>query len=295
MHPDAWPAFAAAVEAFTAGEYARAAAGARAAAAADTSSLLATAAAVYLERLATKGKEGVYISGEAFGTFIRGGGNLPLYAAVSAALREIYAEQRGAVLLDVGVGDGLALLPALTPAVARVDLVEPSAQMLARATADLAARTIPFRAFPLSIQELAGRAHPEARWALAQATFSLQSVPPDERRAALAWLRAHAGRLLIAEFDPPAFADDRAPARLAHIAARYEQGLAEYAGDGGLVAQGFLMPVLFGNFDPTAARTNYEQPIAAWEEDLRAAGFTRVARRHLYDYWWTPAYLLDAG
>lgn len=295
MHPDAWPAFAAAVDAFAAGEYARAAAGARAAAAADTSSLLATAAAVYLERLATEGKEGVYVSGEAFGAFIRGGGNLSLYAAVSAALRQVYAEQRDAVLLDVGVGDGMALLPALTPDVARVDLVEPSAQMLGRTTAALAARTIPFRAFPLSIQEFAGRAHPEARWPLAQATFSLQSVPPDERRAALAWMRARAGRLLIAEFDPPAFADDRAPERLAHIAARYEQGLAEYAGDGGLVAQGFLMPVFFGNFDPTAARTNYEQPIAAWEADLRAAGFTEVARRQLYDYWWAPAYLLDAA
>ncbi|HMQ31771.1 MAG TPA: class I SAM-dependent methyltransferase [Chloroflexaceae bacterium] len=293
MHDAAWPSFTAAVAAFAAGDLGRAAEAARRASAADPASLLAAEAAAYLERLATGGGEGVYAGGEAFGAFIRGGGNLPLYAAVSAALANAYTPYRALALLDVGVGDGMALLPALTPGVARVDLVEPSAPMLGRATAALAERGVPFRAFPMGVLQFAERAR--ARWELAQATFSLQSLTPEDRRAALAWLRAHADRLLVAEFDAPALAAGLDPARVAHIAARYELGLAEYAGDGALVAQGFLMPVFFGNFDPTAARTNYEQPIAAWEDDLRAAGFARVARRHLFDYWWAPAYLLDAS
>lgn len=293
MHHDAWPHLADAVAAFAAGERRLAAEAARRARAADPASRLAAEAAVYLERLAAGGGESVYASGEAFGAFIRGGGNLPLYAAVSAALAEAYAPYQGLALLDVGVGDGMALLPALTPNIARVDLVEPSAPMLSRTTAALAERGVPFRAFHTGVLQFAERAR--ERWELAQATFSLQSLTPGDRRAALAWLRAQADRLLIAEFDVPELGDGLDPRRLAHIAERYEQGLAEYDGDGGLVAQGFLMPVFFGYFDPTAARTNYEQPIAAWEEDLRAAGFARVDRRHLYDYWWAPAYLLDAS
>lgn len=292
MNSEAWAHFGGAVAAFAAGEAGRGAELAAAAAALDPGSLLAEEAATYLGRLAMAGGEGVYVSGEAFGAFIRGGGNQPLYAAVSAALREAYTPYASLALLDVGVGDGMALLPALTPNIARVDLVEPSAPMLGRATAELAAREVAFRAFLLSIQAFAERT--AARWELAQATFSLQSLVPDERRAALGWLREHADRLLLVEFDPPDLGEGLAPGRLAHIAARYEEGLAEYRGDGGLVAQGFLLPVFFGNFDPSAARTNYEQPIAAWEADLRGAGFTRIERRQLYDYWWAPAYLLDA-
>lgn len=293
MHAPAWPAFTSAVAAFAAGDHSAAAGHARDGAAADPASALAAEAAAYLGRLAGRGPEGVYVSGEAFGAFIRGGGNLPLYAAVSAALRDAYAGYDGLALLDVGVGDGMALLPALAPSIARVDLVEPSAAMLGRATTALAGRGVPFRAFPVGVLEFAARA--EARWELAQATFSLQSLTPDDRRAALAWLRGRVGRLLVAEFDVPDLGEGLDPRRLAHFAARYELGLAEYAGDGGLVAQGFLMPVFFGYFDPGAARANYEQPIAAWESDLRLAGFARVERRRLFDYWWAPAYLLDAS
>jgi len=61
-----------------------------------------------------------------------------------------------------------------------------------------------------------------------------------------------------------------------------------------LVAQGFLMPVMFGYFDPTAARTNYEQPLQAWVVQLQAAGFCQVSPRLLCPCWWAPAYLLDA-
>jgi hypothetical protein len=250
------------------------------------------AAATYLATIATRGQQNVYLAPEAFGAFIRGGGNLPLYQATSAALRARYQEYATLSLLDIGVGDGLALLPALTDTVAQIDLVEPSAAMLEATTQQLQARGRPSRAFGGTLQEFASRA--EGHWDVVQATFSLQSLAPGERAPMQAWLRAHAARLLIAEFDAPGFADMYAPERAEYVLAHYEQGLAEYAGDGGLVAQGFLMPVLFGYFDQTAARTNYEQPIAEWVSQLRAAGFETIVTEPLYNYWWAPAYLIDA-
>lgn len=292
MNEPALSEFAAALHAFAAEEFATAQAAAARAAAADPASLLAREAAAYLERVARDGKSGVYVSGAAFGAFIRGGGNVPLYQAVSAALRAAYPRGESFALLDVGVGDGLALLPALPPNLARVDLVEPSAAMLVGVAEALETHNVVYHAFNGTIQAFA--ATHDGSWDVAQATFSLQSLPPDERRAILAWLRAHAGRLLLAEFDVPDLGEGLDPRRVAHFAARYEAGLAEYAGDDGVVAQGFLLPVFFGYFDPTAARTNYEQPLDAWVDDLRAAGFASVERRHLYDYWWAPCSLLDA-
>lgn len=292
MNPNAWIPFSDALRRFAAGDAAGAASAAHQAAAADPSSLLAPAAAAYLDRVATYGKESVYVTGEAFGAFIRSGGNVPLYQAVSAALRDAYTGYAAIDLLDIGVGDGLALLPALTPNVRRVDLVEPSPALLVRVTEALEVRALPYHAFVGTLQAFTAASH--TAWTIAQATFSLQSIPPVQRREALAWLRGHTERLLIADFDVPDLGTGLDPLWAAHCAERYELGLAEYAGDGGLVAQGFLMPVFFGYFDPTAARTNYEQPIGAWDDDLRAAGFSQVAWRHLYDYWWAPCYLLDA-
>jgi hypothetical protein len=279
------------LRAFGDGDYAAAAAAARLAAAERPDSLLYPAAAAYLARVQSHGKAGVYVTGEAFAAFIRSGGNLPLYANTSAALREAYAGYDRVGILDIGVGDGMALLPAISPQVVRIDLVEPSAPMLAQTRAALDARGIAYAAFHGSIEQFSARG---GMWELAQATFSLQSLDPAPRRDVLAWLRGRCARLLIAEFDVPDLGELSAPARIEYFAARYEVGLTEYADDGGLVAQGFLMPVFFGAFDRGAARTNYEQPIAAWEADLRAAGFARIERRPIYDYWWAPAYLLDA-
>src|SRR5690242_4340618 len=91
----------------------------------EPANLVYTAAATYLARAAQFGKQSVYLSPEAFSAFIRGGGNVPLYQATSTALQQAYAEATS--LLDIGVGDGLALLPALTPSITRLDLIEPSA------------------------------------------------------------------------------------------------------------------------------------------------------------------------
>jgi len=281
--------------AFAESEADRAAHWATAAAERRPQSRVYTQAAAYLARVIQAGTARVYDDGTAFAAFIRGGGNVGLYAALSAALRAIYDENESLRLLDIGVGDGLALLPALSPAVTRLDLVEPSAALLAATRAALEARGIAHWAHPQTLAEFMVSADGQrGQWDVIQATWSLQSIPPDERPAAFRWLRAHGARAVIAEFDVPQFAAPLSAERVRYFVTRYERGLAEYDGDGGLVAQGFLLPVFFGAFDRTAARTNWEGPIQGWSDDLRAAGFVQVTARPLYRYFWADAVLLDA-
>ncbi len=255
------------------------------------------AAVRYLDQVLSAGKAGVYVDGAAFAVFVREGGNVGLYAALSAALRERYAAcGTGFSLLDIGVGDGMALLPALVDHSTVLDLVEPSAAMLARTSAALDVRGVPHRAVNATVQDFIAQESPSARWDIIQATFSLQSLPPGERPPVLAWLRAHGARVLLAEFDVPDFAALLAPDRVRYVVTRYERGLAEYehSPDGRLVEQGFLMPVFFGYFDRSVARTNWEGPIQGWADALRAAGFTAIGVQHLFDYFWAGAFLIDA-
>ncbi len=257
--------------------------------------LLFPAAAAYLARVAGEGKRNVYVSAEGFGAFIRGGGNVPLYRETSRALASHYPGEPFD-LLDIGPGDGLALLPALTPAVRKVTLVEPAAPLLERTSGALAARGVSHEPFSGRLQEFTARPGGEARrWAVAQATFSLHSLPTAERLEPLGWLRAHCDTLLVAEFDAPLMDEPLRPDLLRHVLGRYRQGLSEYSGAGfETVVQGFLMPVLFGYVDRGATRTTFEQPVTAWEAQLREAGFARVDRQLLYPYWWAPAWLLVA-
>ena len=249
-------------------------------------------AAVYLQRVVREGKQAVYVTGEAFSAFIRGGGNLPLYTHTSGALRAVYGEYSGASLLDIGVGDGLALLSALTDNIKDITLVEPSAAMLAVTSKALAERGVRVDAVNCSLQEFVKTE--TGPWDIAEATYALQSIPPKDRPPLLSWLRANAGRVLVAEFDPPDFDAMYSPDRVRYVLDRYDIGLAEYIGDNSLVAQGFLMPVMFGYFDQTVARANYEQSIDHWVRDLQEAGFTMVEKRPIFNYWWATAYLIDA-
>jgi ubiquinone/menaquinone biosynthesis C-methylase UbiE len=258
----------------------------------DPSDLVFKEAATYLQRTQKEGKQNVYVTPEAFGAFIRGGGNIGLYQSTSDALRSVYQEYSGVKLLDIGVGDGLALLPALTESVKSVTLVEPSAAMLAVVSRELAERGVQHDAVNTTLQDFVLTENGE--WDLAQATYSLQGIPPDERPSLFRWLRAHCKRALVVEFDPPHFNGMYSPDRVRYVHQRYQRGLAEYANDGSLVAQGFLMPVMFGYFDQSAARTNYEQPIEDWINAFGDAGFEQVEKRLLFDYWWATAYIIDA-
>ncbi|WNG47683.1 class I SAM-dependent methyltransferase [Archangium minus] len=281
--------------AFADERYAEAATFAEGAARAAPEDLLSREAAIYLGRVAREGKRNVYVSAEGFGAFIRGGGNIPLYRETSAALTRCYPSEPFE-LLDIGVGDGMALLPALTSAVRKVTLVEPAEPLLERTTRELATRGVGFDAFAGGLQEFVVEPGMQSRhWKVAQATFSLQSLPPPVRPAMLGWLRSRCDALLLAEFDAPPMDEPLAPETARHFLTRYREGLAEYAGaDFETVSQGFLMPVLFGYVDRGATRTNFEQPMTDWEVLLREAGFTRVDREVLYPYWWAPAWLLVA-
>jgi hypothetical protein len=284
--------FSAAIHAFAAQDFDHAAQHAGLAAERAPASRVFREAARYLDRVRRDGKRDVYIAPDAFLAFIRGGGNRRLYERTSAALRAVYGEHAAAALLDIGTGDGLALLPALTEQVAAVTILEPSATLLATSAAAVEARGVRCEALRATAQDLP-RIAADRRWDLAQATFSLTCVPPAERPALWAALHRAAGRLLIVEFDVPRFDAALSPEYIRHVVARYERGLAEYDGDGGLVAQGFLLPVLCGYFDPTAAHSTYEQPIADWIAELAAAGYAATARP-LDDYWWATAQLIDA-
>lgn len=285
-------AFSAAMHAFAAQDFDRAAQHAGLAAERSPASRVFREAARHLDRVRRDGKRNVYVAPDAFLAFIRGGGNLRLYERTSAALRAAYHDHAGAALLDLGTGDGLALLPALTAHIAAVTIVEPSAALLATSAAAVEARGVRCEPVCATAQDLS-RIAADRRWDLAQATFSLHCVPPADRPALWASLHRAAGRLLIVEFDVPRFAAALSPGYIRHVVERYERGLAEYDGDGGLVAQGFLLPVLCGYFDPTAAHSTYEQPIADWIAELTAAGYTATARP-LDDYWWATAQLIDA-
>ncbi len=257
----------------------------------DDGSLVGRALAGFLAADPAAGS--VYDRPAAFAAFIRGGGNVGLYGATSAALAAEYASCGAESLLDIGCGDGAALLPALARhPVLRVDVVEPSAALLAVTAAALAALPgVTASTAPTPVQEFVADLRPDHRWDLVESTFALHAVPPTERTAVLRELAGRTRRIAIVEFDVPDLAP-RSPAHLAFLADTYDRGLAEYDTDRDLVARGFLMPVLVGQLDSGAVRATWEQPAAGWRDQLAGAGFTDVTVRPVFAYWSSPAFLL---
>lgn len=264
---------------------------ASAAAAADPSSRLFRHVADHTAHATAQG-QGVYAASAAFSAFCGGGGNVALYKAVSAALCQTHADAAAAKkagdavrVLEVGVGNGLALLPALAQETAetrgrlRLTLVEPSAALLAETVAAVDAGAVD-EAFAGTLQRFVSAPTSSERcWDVAEATFALQNVPHGEKRAVLAWLRAHAKTVVIAEFDADAAwaADPLEPASALRVLQLYERGVREFSdapdGTEALVARGFLVPVLLGSACSTpATRTNFEQPTSAWVADSLQRG-----------------------
>lgn len=263
--------------------------------AAGNGDLLARALLDHLER-GDAGK--VYDRPAAFEAFIRGGGNVPLYEATSAALAQLYDTHGVDTLLDIGCGDGMALIPALARAQhlpRGADIVEPSEALLTSAMGQLRAE----RRFQLdhlhawcqTAQAFAGALQAERHWDLAQSTFALQSLPPAERRETMQRLRPHIRRLALVEFDVPVL-ELGSDAHYASLAQRYQRALDGYGNDAELVAGGFLAPMLLGQLRPDARPSNWEQPIAGWIEELRDSGYALEFKQPLYDYSWSPAVLM---
>ncbi|GAA3853486.1 class I SAM-dependent methyltransferase [Saccharothrix violaceirubra] len=234
----------------------------------------------------------VYDQPAAFGAFIAGGGNVGLYAAVVDVLAATYATRLPDSLLDVGCGDGRALVPALHRGHRpdHISLVEPSAALLAAAERALIG---PVVSYNTTVQDFLTATRD--RFDLVQSTFALHALPHDERDTVLAALRPRTDVLAVVEFDVPDLAHGT-PGHLEFLADAYERGLAEYEHEheGDLVAQGFLMPVLTGQLLPGAVRATWEQPADSWARQVAKAGFADVTTTRLHDYWWSPAFLLTA-
>ena len=174
--------------------------------------------------------EDVYMdNADAFELFVSSGGNVGMYEAIDIAMNDAYynsghgggsGSSNGWSLLDVGTGGGRGLFPALSRTASMTDrylptvleLVEPSMPMLSPAIDDIkhllqeysSRRTAvtELRVHNLTLQELIARQdHEDTCWDVCQATFSLQSLPPVERRQGLAWLAKRCSRLLLVEFD----------------------------------------------------------------------------------------------
>jgi SAM-dependent methyltransferase len=250
-----------------------------------------------LRQRATRTHTQVYGQPAAFEAFIRGGGNVPLYERVSHALAAQYGGDVH-TLLDIGCGDGHALLPALAQphAIQQLTLVEPAGALLASALARVQVEqpALPMQAHAEGLGAFAAQLQPGDHWDVAQATFALQAVPEAERWAGLARLRAHVGRLVIVEFDLPPLTRGTV-AHLLSLAQRYERALGEYAGaTRELVGQGFLLPMFLGQLDEQTAATNWEHPATVWRNRLNDMGWRVQRLETLCDYFWAPAFVLVA-
>ncbi|AKC79202.1 hypothetical protein XB05_10980 [Xanthomonas arboricola] len=237
------------------------------------------------------GSRNAYDEPRAFEVFIRGGGNLALYTAVSAELAKLYDALRPNTLLDIGAGDGMALIPAINSsahAPAQLDVVEPNNMLLSNLTASL-----PFaRGHRMTMEKFVADIAAEDRWDLAQSTFALQSIETKAREKALATLAGHVGRLVIVEFDVPPFT----PGSLVYyksLAQRYERAASEYGEDAALVAGGFLAPMLLGQLR-SIVPSNFEQPADAWAAELEKAGYIVIAKTNIHDYSWSTAFSMAA-
>ena len=277
-----------ALSALSRGDWETAAATARRAVAKRPESRLARALAEYLNGLPSPG---VYDEPSAFETFIDNGANVGLYRRTIQRLRAIHAEARPRAVLDIGCGDGRVTAGVVGEWTTRVDLVEPSADLLARAIGAVTRPGVDVIAHRSDVATFLADAHDDTTWDLVQATFALHATDPAER---ITWLRSLArrtARLVVVEFDVPVFAD-RSPEHVSYLADRYERGIREYEDHPDVVSK-FLMPVLVGQLDPSRSRYTFEQPIDDWTRLLRDAGFS-TSTEPIAPYWWANATLISA-
>lgn len=307
------PTVATALEEIAAGQPERAAETAERIAATNPGERLPAALTAHLRR--TRDRE-VYGSPDGFRAFIDNGSNPALYRAAIDELAAVHRRRRPRTVVDLGAGDGrvttevVGAAPddaAATAVVAtapdnaataiddravptEIHLVEPSAELLAQALARPGWPVAP-TGHETTAQHFVEALDRDARFDLVQSTFALHTIPPVGRPDLLAGLRTHAATIAVVDFDVPDL-DDRGPRHARYAEERYRIALDEYR-DVPDAVEGFLMPVLVAQFDPAADRLTFEQPMERWSELFEGAGFD-VHTRRIADYWWAPAFLLEA-
>lgn len=244
--------------------------------------------------------ESPYDQAAAFQIFINGGDNVPLYDRVSRALADLYDSEETLSLLDIGAGDGRAIIPAMQMAycdIERLDVIEPSVELLDSLRSNIeragfSARS-KFSFSNLKAQNFFMEPGPDRWWDLVQSTFALQSLPPDERHEVLLALRDKTEKLAIVEFDVPEH-EAGSIEEMSSIATRFELGLKGYGSNAPLVAGGFLAPILLGKVRDPGRRHNWEQSARGWWAELERAGYRVTYQRSLYPYSWSEAFLMVA-
>jgi ubiquinone/menaquinone biosynthesis C-methylase UbiE len=233
----------------------------------------------------------VYENPAAFQAFIAGGGNKELYSGVIDFLR---ANNPAGFISVVDFGCGDAKVTAELSVTENIVLVEPSASLLNQAKEKLASKSIRVESHCMTAQAFLNSASPDKKWQTALWTFSMQCVNPSDRLNVLRSLKARFRNVYVAEFDVPTTRTTRE--RIISLIERYEIGISEYTVDRDLVARDFLMPMLISQITANEAnRLNWEQPMRAWEDDFRVAGFSHVTAQTVAKYWWADCFVLVAS
>jgi SAM-dependent methyltransferase len=277
-----------ALSALADGDWNTAVAAARRAATQEPHSRLAKALTQFLRDMHTPG---VYDEPRAFEAFIDNGGNVELYRQTIRQLSAVHSDLEPRSVLDIGCGDGRVTAAALHASTRRVELVEPSAELLDRAIAAVSRPGVEVIAHATDARSFVADLDATATWDIVQSTFALHATSPVERPALFRSLARRTSRLIIVEFDVPALTD-RSAEHIAYLVDRYEQGIREYE-DHPEVISNFLMPVLVGQLDRALPRYTFEQPIDEWTRLINDAGFATTTQL-VARYWWADAFLISA-
>jgi len=234
----------------------------------------------------------IYDEPTAFEEFISNGDNPNLYSRTVSSLEAIHRASRPTSVLDIGCGDGRITAAVLGLSTSQVDLLEPSTELLESAVELVARPGRSVAGHNSDIETFLGRLAPSTSWDLVQSTFALHNLTPAARLAVFDQLAGRAKRLVIVEFDVPGF-EDGSVEHARYAAERYAVGVEEYRNHPAVI-DGFLMPVLVGQFDPNRHRSTFETAIEAWTAQLEESGWRVTNETRVADYWWAPAVCLEA-
>jgi ubiquinone/menaquinone biosynthesis C-methylase UbiE len=258
----------------------------------------------------------LYVDPSGFEAFTRGGSNVALYEAVHEALGKLYASRGSDLsLLDVGCGEGAALVPALKRAqeaaraegreefpLKKIALLEPSSMLAAcerklREAAEALGISVEVESISSNIEQVCSSLE---HFSFVESSFALQNVNKHDRARVLSELAKKCDVFVLIEFDCSAidlseaarFEDRTIDGFLEKYIGGVNEFNAQLSESYGLsenqmsaAIEGFLVPILFHNF--TGHSKLNEQSAAQWLDELRTT-FSDVRVQTINEYWWAP-------